>query len=201
MPSPAKVRPQRADNVIGLPANTSLPQPHPAGKPHHHAHTPVPGYAGTLPRATAGFEFRLSRLPTAPASAPRADPPTRTSAGRVTVPTPTGPRRPAGRSRPGPTAAPAAGIAAPTPCTTTKSRPRLHNRAARQQLPTGSHGVPGGLLRSDSAGGDHHAVGVVGQVGVRLLKGHQAGDVVVHGGPGGAVGPGGDGEGHTVPGL
>ena len=61
MPSPAKVRPQRADNVIALPANTSLPQPHPAGKPHHHAHTPVPGYAGTLPRATAGFEFRLSR--------------------------------------------------------------------------------------------------------------------------------------------
>src|SRR5215218_5618304 len=60
MPSPAKVRPQRADNVIALPANTSLPQPHPAGKPHHHAHTPVPGYAGTLPRATAGFEFRLS---------------------------------------------------------------------------------------------------------------------------------------------
>src|SRR5215216_5711686 len=59
MPSPAKVRPQRADNVIALPANTSLPQPHPAGKPHHHAHTPVPGYAGTLPRATAGFEFRL----------------------------------------------------------------------------------------------------------------------------------------------
>ncbi|HZD02090.1 MAG TPA: hypothetical protein VFA46_18445 [Actinomycetes bacterium] len=49
--------------MITLPVNTSLPQPNPAGKPHHHAHTPVPGSAGTLPRTTAEFEFRLSYPP------------------------------------------------------------------------------------------------------------------------------------------